>query len=92
MSSDQSTSNVLDNEPSSQWEACIRSIPRTATNPAQPSIPNPHFDYVPLDFPSHDIRLFSLFPADNFDDDITGGLFHASLNSLPTYETVSYVV
>jgi hypothetical protein len=82
----------LDSQPKSQWEACIRSISRTSANPAQPSIPNPHFDYVPLELPSYDIRLFSLFPADNFDNEITGGLFHASLDKPPPYETVSYVV
>jgi hypothetical protein len=86
------TSSDLDSQPTSQWEACIRSITRTSANPAQPSIPNQYFDYIPLELPSCDILLFSLFPADNFDDEITGGLLHASLDSLPVYETVSYVV
>jgi hypothetical protein len=92
MSSTPSIPLDLDSRPRSQWEACIRSISRTSANPAQPSIPNPHFDYVPLELPSYDIRLFSLFPADKFDGEITGGLFHASLDSPPPYETVSYVV
>jgi hypothetical protein len=92
MSSDPSISSDLDSQPTSQWEACIRSISRTSANPAAPSIANPYFDYVPLELRSHDIRLFSLFPADNFADEITGGLFHASLDSPPPYETVSYVV
>ncbi|KAN0121865.1 Heterokaryon incompatibility protein (HET) domain containing protein [Hyaloscypha variabilis] len=91
MSSDPSISSDLDSQPTSQWEACIRSISRTSANPAAPSIANPYFDYVPLELRSHDIRLFSLFPADNFADEITGGLFHASLDSPPPYETVSYV-
>jgi hypothetical protein len=79
-------------EPTTYRQACIRSISRTSANPAQPSAQNPHFNYVPLDILSGDICLFSLFPADNSDGEIAGGLFPASLDSLPPFKAASYVV
>jgi hypothetical protein len=73
----------------SDWEWILRFAVPVPEPPVADSS-NHNFEYIALEGP-RDIRLFYLLPAATYDEEISGGLLHISLDSSVAYETISYV-